>query len=166
MWRVTSVDSLARFLSDLRRWLPCFTSDSGSLSAQISPAAWTRFRCYLNIYVLITFVQSRLFGTKVFYHFHKHLWKVQSRELDILCFIWSVFIWFLKVDINEEQREEGETLQSRNLPKWLSLSLFFFPGFRGDQGKELVRSRPTFLPEEETKTENVKLFDAQISVLE
>lgn len=49
MRHISSVDSLACFPSDLHCWLRCFTSDSGSLSAQIAPAAWTRFKCYLNI---------------------------------------------------------------------------------------------------------------------
>lgn len=43
----------------------------------------------------------------------------------------------------KEKRSNLEILLNDSVYRY-----FFFPGFWGDQGKELVRSRPTFLPEE------------------
>lgn len=130
MRHISSVDSLACFPSDLHCWLHCFTSDSGSLSAQIAPAAWTRFKCYLNIYVLITSVQSWLLRTKVFYHFHKHLWKAQSREVEILCIIWSFlfnFWWSTSTKRNGKKEKcfNLEILLSDSVNRFFCLFVFF-----------------------------------------
>lgn len=122
MQRVTSIDSLAPYPADLRRWLCCFTSDSGNLSARIAPAAWTRFKCCLNIYVLITSVQSWLRGTNVFYRF-------QSREVKVLSFIWLFLVDFWRL---ASTKSKGKKKKRSNLEILLydSVYLFiYFPGF-------------------------------------
>lgn len=115
MQRVTSIDSLAPYPADLRRWLCCFTSDSGNLSARIAPAAWTRFKCCLNIYVLITSVQSWLRGTNVFYRF-------QSREVKVLSFIWLFLVDFWRL---ASTKSNGKKKKRSNLEILLYDSVLF-----------------------------------------